>query len=61
MKRMPSMLVALALLCGTVTAAEVSVNARSAVDYLLSCQKENGAFGPVNQNYSEHVNGTIGF
>jgi hypothetical protein len=48
-----SMLFTLALLWATVPAAEVIVDARSAVDYLLSCQKENGAFGPVNQTYSD--------
>lgn len=35
------------------TAAESQVDAASTVQYLLSCRKPNGAFGPINQEYSD--------
>ncbi len=41
--------------CGNTGATEIvrELDADSAITYLLSCQKENGAFGPIDQEYSD--------
>lgn len=38
-------------LCASAQGKDVGAN--SAVDFLLSCQKSNGAFGPINKEYTD--------
>src|SRR6187397_1727354 len=51
------LIVVLVVACGfaptTLHAEDVALNAESAIRYIESCRKANGAFGPIDQEYTD--------
>lgn len=49
----PTLFFLLTVSFSTAKSQNVVVNAESAVNYILSCQKPNGAFGPLDKEYTD--------
>ena len=53
MSKIPLLIFVTALLSSACLAQEKFVDAQSASEFILSCRKPNGAFGPAGQNYTD--------